>query len=101
MINVLIFDYKFELLGQAIKEPCKPKVDLKKMMVSFGSDESKADSSSSEELSEDELKAFDEGLTPLVTPEQKSHAMRILRAFGKGATESQKNAAMVSFDIVE
>lgn len=100
LVNNLIFNSKFELLGQAIQEsPCEPKVDLKKLMETFSSDESKeskTDSSSSEEISEDELKAFDEGLTPLVTPSQKSKAMRILRAFAKGGTENQKNAAMVS-----
>lgn len=69
------------------------------MMVSISSDESKeskADSSSSGKLSEDELKAFDERLTSLVTPDQKYHAMRILRAFGKDSTEIEKQAAIVS-----
>lgn len=77
----------------------KSKIDLKKMMKTFSSEESKetkADSSSSEDLSEDELKAFDDELTKLVTPEQKNHAMRILGAFGKGKTEDEKVAAMVS-----
>lgn len=58
--------------------------------------EDKSDSSSSSELTEDELSAIEKELSKMVTTEQKSHAMRILRAFGKGAGEGAQEAAMVS-----
>lgn len=70
---------------------------MNKMMEAFSSEEPKeTKTSSSEELSDDELKAFEEKLTELVTPEQTNHAMRILRAFRKGSTEDEKNRAIVS-----
>lgn len=97
----------------------KTKVDLKKMIDSSSSEESKetkdlmeikqtkknhevkADSdSSSEELSENDLKEMEAELSKVVTTEQTNHAMRILRGFRKGATESERDAALVSSKII-
>lgn len=95
---------KFELLGMAIQGPTcgdKQKIDLNKMMDESSSEEHKenkidSSSSSSEDLTDDELKSIGDELEKVVTPEQKTHAMKILGAFRKGTSESEKNAAMVS-----
>lgn len=78
----------------------KKKIDLSKMMDESSSEEHKENkvdsSSSSEDLTDDELKAIGDELEKVVTHEQKEHAMRILGAFRKGTSDSQKNSAMVS-----
>lgn len=76
----------------------KTKIDFNKIMdeSSEESKENKVDSSSSDELTNDELHALEEEIAKVTTPQQKAHAMRILRGFGKGTTEAQKNEAMVS-----
>ena len=81
----------------------KNKVNLKQFLDSseetqVENKETKADSSSSssQELTDEVLKAMEEELTNVVTPEQRKHAMRILGGFRKGATEIEKDAAMVS-----
>lgn len=114
-VNAFYFNYKFELLTLALQGPTcdgKNKVDLSKLLeltkgesseevkeVKEGDKETKKDSSSSEELNDDELKAIEDELDKVVTPDQKKHAMRILGGFRKGVTENERGAATVSINI--
>lgn len=94
------------LQGPTCVDNKKGKVDLHKLYALAISEDSTpagddnkltGDDSSSEELTDSELKAIDDELTKIVTPEQKKHAMRIFRGFRHGATENEKGAALVSF----
>lgn len=98
------------MLSLAVKGPTcgdEPKIDLKQIFDSSSSEESKGTKndkgdktdSSSEELTEEDLKAMEQEMAKVMTTEQKNRAMGILRAFRKGASERERDAAAVGLNI--
>lgn len=75
----------------------KRKIDLRPILES--TDSSNSDEGTSEGITEKEMREAQEELSKLVSGEQVQHAMIILRGLRVGATEEEKHASIVSFEL--
>lgn len=77
----------------------REKIDLKQMLQSIENEETKSEVTGqpSTYITQDVLTILNGEFSKLLTPKETKHAMRILRGFREGATENEKDGALVSF----
>lgn len=81
----------------------REKIDLKQMLRSIKNEETKSEATGkpSDFITQDVLTTINVELSKLLSRTETEHAMRILRGFCEGATEHEKDAALVSSKTIE
>lgn len=88
-----------DLLSLALQGCEKKRIDLKQFLRSNSGKPTR--DATLNGLTDENLKDAEKDLSKVASSEQTEHGMKILRGFRIGATENEKRAAIVSFQINE